>query len=248
MLRIFGAILILCAGFVQAAEPIAVKMTVPVTATAVAAKNENAAVPVIFKEGEHYTRLSSSVANKGPIGDLRKKYAQKVQIVEFFSYGCGACFMFQPTFEAWLKGFPAVKKVEVVRVPVVFHHSWEPLARAYFLLEGFDAVHKGHEALFNGVQVQHLNLTEPVALQSFLATLGISKTQFDNTYRSFTVDNKMKTAQDLAKAYKITAIPAIMVNGPQGVFVPSQKLYPQELLAVIEFLVKQQIQQLPSQK
>lgn len=202
---------------------------------------------MVFKEGEHYTRLSSSVANKGPIADLRKKSPKKVQIVEFFSYGCGACFILEPTFETWLKTLPSSSKVDVMRIPVVFHPTWEPLARAYFVLEGANLVQKGHPALFEAVQVQHLDLTDPNALQQFLLPIGVSQAQFNNTYRSFSVDTKMKTARDLAKAYQITAIPMLMVNGPQGVFIPSQKLYTKELLQLLQFLVKEQVQQLNKQ-
>ncbi len=202
---------------------------------------------MVFKEGEHYTRLPASVANKGPIAELRKKSPQKIQIVEFFSYGCGACFMLEPTFESWLKTLPGASKVDVVRVPVVFHPTWEPLARAYFVVEGFHLVQKAHSALFEAVQVQHLDLTDPVVLQEFLLPIGVSKTQFNNTYRSFNVDSKMKTARDLAKAYQITAIPMLMVNGPEGVFIPSQKLYTKDLLQLLQFLVKQQMQQLNKQ-
>ena len=63
-------------------------------------------------EGKHYTRITPPV----PAGT-----AEKIEVVEFFWYGCPHCHAFEPQLEAWIKVLPS--DVLFRRVPVAFRQD-----------------------------------------------------------------------------------------------------------------------------
>ena len=62
---------------------------------------------------------------------------KKVEVIEFFWYGCPHCNALQPSLRTWLKQKPA--DVDFRRVPAVFDDSWVPLTRAYYTLDAMGA-------------------------------------------------------------------------------------------------------------
>ena len=60
-------------------------------------------------EGTHYVRLSQP---------LPPPTSGKIEVVEFFWYGCPHCNQFEPALDAWQKQLPA--DVAFRRMPVVF--------------------------------------------------------------------------------------------------------------------------------
>ena len=57
----------------------------------------------------------------------------KVEVLEFFWYGCPHCDALQAPLGEWLKNKPA--DVEFRRAPAVLGQSWIPLTQAFFTLE-----------------------------------------------------------------------------------------------------------------
>ena len=55
--------------------------------------------------------------------------ADKVEVIEIFWYGCGACFVLDPYLETWKKSKPA--HVEFIRVPVTWNAGAKLHARLY---------------------------------------------------------------------------------------------------------------------
>ncbi len=78
--------------------------------------------------------------------------AEKVEVLEFFSWGCSHCAEMHPLISEWEKQLPA--NAVVVKVPISLgHREWGQLVRAYYALEAmgelqrldgavFDAIHK----------------------------------------------------------------------------------------------------------
>ena len=97
----------------------------------------------------------------------------KVEVMEFFWYGCPHCYNLQPALEAWLKRKPA--DVEFRRIPAVFQDSWVPLTRAYYTIEAMGLVDKLHQEVFTALHKQRVRLQDdqprsqpsPLAMQAF---------------------------------------------------------------------------------
>src|SRR6187455_872762 len=72
-------------------------------------------------EGREYVRLKQPV----PV-----ETGKKIEVIEFFSYGCPHCAELEPHLDAWLAKLP--QDVAFRRVPVMFQQRWTPLAKIYY--------------------------------------------------------------------------------------------------------------------
>ncbi len=193
-----------------------------------------------YVEGKQYQRLPVAVSDNALVKDLLKEGNGKVQVLEFFSYGCSWCFKLDPYVEKWLKTAPA--NVEFQRVPVEFHPTWGTLTKAYYTQVDLKALNKIHTALFDAVHTERISSTSEDALRQFFATHGITEQDFTKTFNSFDVTRKQKWANTIAQTYRITAVPAVIVQGPKGVFITAVKFAgsEEELIKVVDDLVKMQ--------
>jgi thiol:disulfide interchange protein DsbA len=135
----------------------------------------------------------------------------KVEMTEFFWYGCPHCYSLQPSLKAWLKRKPA--DVEFRRMPAVFQESWVPLTRVYYTLEAMGLVEKLHHDVFTAIHDQKVRLQEPKVLLDWVASKGVDRQKFSDTYNSFSVQSRAKRAIEVTRAYDIPGTPAIVIDG-----------------------------------
>ncbi len=135
----------------------------------------------------------------------------KVEVIEFFAYTCPHCFDLEPELEAWAKKLPA--NVVLKRQPVVFSDDWEPMARAYFALEALGVVNKLHGDVFNAIHVEDKQLMEPETFFDWGAQHGLDRAKLKAAYQSFSTAAKVARAKQLQKAYKISGVPTLAING-----------------------------------
>ncbi len=74
----------------------------------------------------------------------------KIEVIEFFWYGCPHCYSFEPVLEKWVQNLP--KNVEFIRQPAVFSDLWGKHAKAYFTAEALGVVDKVHADFFDAIQ------------------------------------------------------------------------------------------------
>jgi protein dithiol oxidoreductase (disulfide-forming) len=160
----------------------------------------------------------------------------KIEVIEFFWYGCPHCYSFEPSLAAWLKTKP--ENVEFIRIPAVFSEQWGKHAKAYFTAEALGVVDKVHADLFNAVQEKKEVETED-QLVKFFAAHGVKEADFREAFNSFMVDSKMRKAPALAAKYGITGVPAIIVNGKyrtNGTLAGSQE----KMIDVVNAIIKKE--------
>jgi len=135
----------------------------------------------------------------------------KVEVIEFFSYACPHCQSLQPSLTGWLKRKPA--DVTFRRVPAVFQDSWLPFARLYYTLEALSLVDKLHHDVFAAIHGQKMKLQEPKVLFDWIASKGVDRQKFIDTYNSFAVQSLAKRAVDTTARYNVAFTPALVVDG-----------------------------------
>ncbi len=135
----------------------------------------------------------------------------KIEVVELFWYGCPHCFRLEPSIKRWLESKPA--DVEYVRIPAILPPAWELLARAYYVAEALGKVEEIHDPLFNAIHAERQRIGTQDALADFFAAHGVDRDTFDKTFRSFSVETKIKRAKLMSERYGINGVPAIIVNG-----------------------------------
>jgi len=155
-----------------------------------------------FAQGKGYKDLAAVQPTQDPA---------KVEVIEFFWYGCPHCYQFEPLLDKWQKNLPA--NVNFIRQPAVFSKVWAKHAKAYFTAEALNVVDKVHADFFYAIQVKKQKLTSEEDLAEFFVAHGVDKVTFHDAYNSFIVDTKMRQAKTMGPRYGITGVPAVVVNG-----------------------------------
>lgn len=181
-----------------------------------------------LKPGEGYERVVPAQNTENPA---------KVEVIEFFWYGCPHCLQFEPNMNKWAKNLPA--DVQLIRQPAIFSKKWAPHARAYFIAEALDIVDKVHGDLFDAIQNKKLPLQSKQALASFFAAHGVDKTQFEGAYDSFVVVTKMRQAESMSARYGISGVPAVIINGKYKTSGSLAKTY-DNVIKVMNQLIEQE--------
>lgn len=136
----------------------------------------------------------------------------KVEVLEFFQYGCGHCFEFEPSMKAWKAKKP--KDVEFKYVPTVWDESRIPQAKIYYALEALGLVEAFHDKVYDAVHEKHLKLWDRPVLSKWIAQQqGIDAKKFEEAYDSFGVNSKVQRAMQMTKAYRITGTPTVAIAG-----------------------------------
>ena len=83
----------------------------------------------------------------------------------------------------------------------------------FLTLEAMGVEHKVHAAVFNAIQKEGKRLTDKAEMADFLATQGVDKEKFLQTFDSFAIKGQIAKAKDLAKKYEISGVPTMVVDG-----------------------------------
>ena len=177
-------------------------------------------------EGTHYVKLSQPVPMAA---------SDKVEVVEFFSYGCPHCNAFEPTLEAWTKTLPP--DVNFHRIPVPFLANYENFQKIYYALEAMGQVEALQKKVFAAVHVERQRLDKPADISALMTKNGIDGAKFMDVFNSFAIQSKLRQARQLTDAYKIDGVPAIGVQGRYYTSVSLAGAH-DKALAVTNFLIE----------
>ncbi|WGS86127.1 thiol:disulfide interchange protein DsbA/DsbL [Methylomonas sp. UP202] len=164
---------------------------------------------------------------------------EKVEVIEFFWYGCPHCYSLEPSMVEWLKTKPA--NVEFIRQPAVFSDIWGKHAKAYFTAEALGVLEKVHADFFDTIQNKKQKLISEDELAKFFAEHGVKDEDFRNAYNSFMVDAKLRQAEAMGPRYGITGVPALIINGKYKVTGQSAKSQA-NMISVTNELIAQESQ------
>ena len=176
-----------------------------------------------------YVKLAQPVPTSAPAG--------KVDVIEFFWYGCPHCNAFEPMLDAWQKKLPA--DVAFRRVPVAFRE--EPYVahqRIFYALDEMKLVEQMHRKVFYAIHNDRQRLDKPADIAAFMTKSGIDGAKFLEHYNGFSMQAKLAQAAQLAKAYRIDGVPSIGVQGRYFTS-PSVAGSPDAALAVADWLIQQ---------
>ncbi len=136
----------------------------------------------------------------------------KIEVIEFFSYGCNHCNDFHPLITQWAAKLP--KDVTFRRIPVSFNRpEWARLSRIYFALEATGDLAKLDAAVFIAIHEQRINFKTDEAVVAWAASKGIDSKKFGDALASFSMQSKVQRADQEASAARIAGVPALAVDG-----------------------------------
>ncbi|HUX90217.1 MAG TPA: thiol:disulfide interchange protein DsbA/DsbL [Gallionellaceae bacterium] len=135
----------------------------------------------------------------------------KIEVLEFFFYGCSHCFHLHPDLSAWERKMP--KDVDLVYVPTIFNPGWEPMAYTYYALEVMGQNHKLHNDLYDAWNVKNIDLSDESKITQYVAKFGVDSKKFSDAYHSFGVQSKIMRSKQLTQVYNIRGTPTLIVDG-----------------------------------
>jgi len=180
-----------------------------------------------FTEGVNYKKVVPQPTDTG----------NKIEVLEFFWYGCPHCYAFEPYIKAWKKTKPA--NVEFVRIPAVFRPDWEVQARAYYALSNMGIIEELHGKIFAAIHKDRKHLNTKQLLTDFVVKNGVDRKKFEAEYNSFSVDSMVRKAKKKQTAYKIQGVPSVAVNGKYLTSGSMSGSY-ENLIKIIDYLVKEE--------
>ncbi len=134
----------------------------------------------------------------------------KIEVTEFFWYGCPHCHDFEPILSKWVKTLP--KDVVFRRVPADFGR-WTAGVKLFYALETIGEEDRVHRELFDAIHAARLNFNSEPEVTDWLASKGVDRKKFAEAYNSFTVQSKVSRAQQLTRAHALTGVPTVVIGG-----------------------------------
>ena len=153
-------------------------------------------------EGKDFVRLNTPVAVPG---------GGKIDVIEFFSYGCPHCYSFEPMLDQWVKRLPP--DVAFRRIPATFNAPFENYAKLFYALEAVDQVDALHKRVFAAIHVQRQRLDKETDIAAFVSANGGDGAKVIEAYKSFGVATKLRQAKQAFEAYKIDGVPTLGIHG-----------------------------------
>jgi protein dithiol oxidoreductase (disulfide-forming) len=135
----------------------------------------------------------------------------KIEVVEFFWYGCPHCYALEPAVNAWLKTAP--KDVVFKRIPAFPNDVWGQGAAMYYTLEAMGILDQYHQKVFDAIHRDKVNFANKSNRDAWLKTNGIDPVKYAEVEKSFAVISKLARARQLTQSYKVDSVPRIIVNG-----------------------------------
>jgi protein dithiol oxidoreductase (disulfide-forming) len=155
-------------------------------------------------EGTDYRTLDPPQHSDSPPG--------KIEVLEFFSWGCPHCNEFNPLITQWAQKAP--KDVVFKRVATgMGRTAWTNLARAYYALESLGFAETLNAPMFHAIHEEHLPLFDEGAITAWVGKHGVDPAKFRTAFDSFGVNTRLNQAEQMVENYKIEGVPSLAVAG-----------------------------------
>jgi thiol:disulfide interchange protein DsbA len=142
----------------------------------------------------------------------RQENNGKIDVVEFFSWGCPHCYEFYPKLARWLATLP--KDASFKRVPVgLGHPEWEALGKAYYALQSTGDVDRLDSQIFEDIHKNHVWLYDEQSITVWVGKHGVDVAKFTAAYRSFGVNTSEAQAEQKAEDYRLGGVPTLAIAG-----------------------------------
>jgi protein dithiol oxidoreductase (disulfide-forming) len=155
-------------------------------------------------EGTDYRTLDPPQHSDSPPG--------KIEVLEFFSWGCPHCNEFNPLITKWAENAP--KDIVFKRVATgMGRTAWTNLAKAYYALESLGAADRLNAPMFHAIHEEHQPLFDEGAITAWVGKHGVDEAKFRTAFDSFGVNTRLNQAEQMVENYKIEGVPSLAVGG-----------------------------------
>jgi len=141
---------------------------------------------------------------------MSPKGSKTREVLEFFSYACGACYSMESIVGDFKKSNPDIK---VIPVPTDLGHAqWEIYVKAYYLGKLLKVIDISHPKVFHMIHVEKKHFLKDEDLKRFFVGLGVEPGQFDKASKSFALNASIRKAKQLLRTYRVSSTPTFIAN------------------------------------
>lgn len=135
----------------------------------------------------------------------------KIEVIDFFWYGCPYCYQLLPLFMEWEKTQAA--DVTVRRIPAVLRQEWVPEAHLYYTFELLGVAAQMHAKVFEAIHRDRLLANDREGWGKWVVSNGIERVKWEEAYHAREVRDRVVNAVDAARDYDVRGTPTIIVDG-----------------------------------
>lgn len=155
-----------------------------------------------FRSGREYTQLDPA----RPVAT-----GERIEIIEFFYYGCPVCYETQPHLARWLTGAP--EQIALRRVPAVSSEGWGPFAKLFYTLEMTGDIHRLHWPVYDNFHFDNVRLNDEKIMLEWMARNDVDSEKFARLYASPEVEAKLEESNQMMKTYDVRSVPTFVIDG-----------------------------------
>ncbi len=135
----------------------------------------------------------------------------KIEVIEFFYYGCPVCYELEPALARWYFNSPGA--VALRRVPALSSDNWDHFAKLFYALEAVGQLERLHWPVYDQFHFDGIKLNEEAGMLNWVSKNGVDREKFISAYRSPGVQAKLVAARQMIQTYDIKGVPSIVVDG-----------------------------------
>ena len=159
----------------------------------------------------------------------------RIEVIEFFYYGCPVCYELEPTLSRWY--FNSPDSITLRRVPALSSDNWDNFAKLFYTLEAMGQLGRLHWPVYDNFHFNGIKLNEEAPMADWVSHNGLDRQKFLDTYRSPEIQAKLAGARKMTQSYDIRGVPSIVIDGK---FLTSARMTgsTRELMRVVDQLVE----------
>ena len=139
------------------------------------------------------------------------KNEDRIEVLEFFWYGCPHCNNLHPYIKNWLKNKP--DDVDFQYVPAIFRDNWAPGAKMFYTISAMDGLDTLHDRIYDAIHQKKVDLSNEDIILDWIGRQEVDKEKFVELYHSFTTHSQVAHANQMMQKFQISGVPAFVVEG-----------------------------------
>ena len=135
----------------------------------------------------------------------------RIEVIEFFYYGCPICYEAQPHLARWLN--KVANDVTLRRVPAISSDGWEPFARSFYALETMGDLARLHWPIYDNFHFDGKDLKDQATMVEWVGRNGLDMQKFKQLWESEATTEKVHAAHKMLELYNIRGVPSFVIDG-----------------------------------
>jgi thiol:disulfide interchange protein DsbA len=192
------------------------------------------AAPCVFAEAQPASLPTAGREYQLLIPARPVSSGERIEVLEFFYYGCPVCYEAQPHIAKWL--LTVGPSISIQRVPAVFTESSESFARTFYTLGALNQIARLHWPLYDNHHFDGKQLNEEKNIVEWVSNNGVDRERFVELWHSGQIKAQVEAAKKALDTYDIKVVPTFVIDGK---YLTSSRMTGgvKEMMPVIQFLV-----------